>query len=103
MSGQPDASDMAAPWRAPTVSWVPAGCGVGNVGVVAVSDAAPARRLRLALDMFEFGEQMQRARLRRRRPQASDAEIDEAVRLWLLSRPGATLGDAEGRPSQRFA
>jgi hypothetical protein len=53
--------------------------------------------------MFEFGEQMQRARLRRRRPQASDAEIDEAVRLWLLSRPGATLGDAEGRPSQRFA
>lgn len=78
------------------------GTALGNVGVVAVSDA-PARRLRLALDMFEFGEQMQRSRLRRLNPQASDAEIDEAVRSWLLARPGAALGDADGRPSQRFA
>jgi hypothetical protein len=53
--------------------------------------------------MFEFGEQMQRARLRRLNPQASDAEIDDAVGAWLLARPGATLGDADGRPSQRFA
>jgi len=52
--------------------------------------------------MFEVGEQMQRSRLRRLNPQASDAEIDEAVRSWLLARPGATFGDADGRPSQRF-
>ncbi|HET8684181.1 MAG TPA: hypothetical protein VFM54_20250 [Micromonosporaceae bacterium] len=57
------------------------------------SSDAPARRLRLALDMFELGEQMQRSWLRRLNPQASDAEIDEAVRSWLLARPGATLGD----------
>jgi len=68
-----------------------------------VSDSAAARRLRLALDMFEFGEQMQRARLRRLNPDASEADIDAAVQSWLLARPGAPLGDAVGRPSHRFA
>lgn len=68
-----------------------------------MSDSAAARRLRLALDMYEFGEQMQRARLRRLNPEASEADIDAAVRSWLLARPGAPAGDAEGRPSRRFA
>jgi hypothetical protein len=67
-----------------------------------VSEPA-ARRLRLALEMFEFGEQMQRSRLRRLHPDVSDAEIDEKVRSWMLSRPGAALGDGVGRPSSRFA
>jgi Rv0078B-related antitoxin len=58
--------------------------------------------LRLALDMYEFGEQMQRARLRRLHPNATDGEIDAAIASWLLSRPGAPLGDAVGRPSHRF-
>jgi hypothetical protein len=68
-----------------------------------VSTSAAARRLSLALDMYELGEQMQRARLRRTNPAASEAEIDASIRSWLLTRPGAVLGDGEGRPSARFA
>jgi len=61
-----------------------------------------AKRLRLALEMFELGVQAQRSRLRRLHPGASDAEIDAKVRAWMLSRPGAALGDGVGRPSSRF-
>jgi hypothetical protein len=52
--------------------------------------------------MYEFGEQMQRARLHRINPEASEADIDAAVASWLCTRPGAPLGDAPGRPSRRF-
>jgi Rv0078B-related antitoxin len=68
-----------------------------------MSDSAAARRLRLALDMYEFGVQMQRARLRRLNPAASEADIDVAVQKWLLTRPGAAEGDGVGKPSHRFA
>jgi hypothetical protein len=62
-----------------------------------------AARLRLALDMYELGENMQRARLRRERPAATDAEIESAIELWLTTRPDAPFGDAAGRPSTRFS
>jgi hypothetical protein len=52
--------------------------------------------------MYEFGERMQRARLHRLNPEASEADLDAAVGSWLTARPGAPLGDASGRPSQRF-
>ena len=68
-----------------------------------MSPSAAARRLILALDMYELGEHMQRARLRRLNPAATEADIDTAIRSWLLTRPGANLGDAEGHPSSRFA
>lgn len=61
-----------------------------------------AQRLRLALDMFDVGEQMQRARLRREHPDASDEEIDAKVRAWLRRRPGAEHGDFPGPDSRRF-
>ena len=67
-----------------------------------MSNEAAARRLRLALDMYETGEQMQRMRLRRLRPSATDAEIEAAVRAWRISRPGAPTGDSAGRTSHRF-
>ncbi|MFF3226724.1 hypothetical protein ACFYV7_28285 [Nocardia suismassiliense] len=66
-------------------------------------EESPAQRLRLAFEMYDFGVRMQRARIRRTRPGATEAEIEEAVQDWLLSRPGAPLGDALGRPSTRFA
>jgi hypothetical protein len=69
---------------------------------VVVNDSPIAKRLRIALDMFEFGEQMQRARLRRLHPDATDDDIEAAIASWLMSRPGAPLGDAIGRPSHRF-
>jgi hypothetical protein len=66
-------------------------------------DESPADRLRLALDMYELGENMQRARFRREQPAATDAEIDSAITLWLSTRPDAPFGDAVGRPSSRFS
>jgi hypothetical protein len=66
-------------------------------------DESAADRLRLALDMYELGENMQRARLRRQRPQATDMEIESAVDQWLSSRSDAPIGDAAGRPSDRFS
>lgn len=62
---------------------------------------AAARRLRLALDMFEVGEQMQRQRLRRSAPDVPDHEIDTAVRAWRVHRPGAEDGDCAGPVSRR--
>jgi hypothetical protein len=67
-----------------------------------VSSDDPAARLRQALDLSEFGERMQRQRLRRARPEATEAEIDGQVREWLLRRPGAEHGDHPGTRSRRF-
>jgi hypothetical protein len=67
-----------------------------------VADPQVARRVRLALDMYEFGEQVQRSRLRRCYPGATADEIEARLRAWRRSRPGAAGGDAVGRPSQRF-
>jgi hypothetical protein len=66
-------------------------------------DSQAAQRLRLALDMYEFGERAQRSRLRRRRPDAPDSEIEAEMRAWRESRPGAPGGDATGKPSRRIA
>ncbi len=67
-----------------------------------MSDAGVQERMRLALDMYELGERMQRARLHREWPSADDAEIEAAVDTWRQQRPGAEFGDAPGRPSRRF-
>jgi Rv0078B-related antitoxin len=52
-----------------------------------------AARLRLAVDMADFGIDLQRQNLRRRHPDASEREIDELLDQWLLERPGAPEGD----------
>ncbi len=68
-----------------------------------VDERAAARKLRLALNMYEVGERFQRQRLRRAQPTATDAEIENQVRAWRESRPGAAESDGYGRPSARFA
>jgi hypothetical protein len=65
--------------------------------------SATIQRLRIALDMYEVGEQMERQRLRRRTPEASDAQIEAQVAAWRRRRPGAEGGDCPGHPSPRFA
>jgi Rv0078B-related antitoxin len=60
--------------------------------------AAAARRLRLAFDLYQTGEDMMRQRLRREHPDLSAAEIEALVMEWLLERPGAEFGDACGKP-----
>jgi Rv0078B-related antitoxin len=52
--------------------------------------------------MYEVGEQMQRMRLRRDRPDADVADIEAAVDRWRMTRPGAETGDSAGRTSTRF-
>ncbi len=56
-----------------------------------------AARFRLALQLYDFGEQMLRQRSRRKHPGATAAQIDEWVAQWLERRPGAEDGDAQGR------
>jgi hypothetical protein len=57
-----------------------------------------ATKLRFSLAMSEDGFAMKRQQLRRRNPEADDAEIERLFRLWLQDRPGAELGDGFGRP-----
>lgn len=43
----------------------------------------PAEKLRQALDMMTMGIELQRANLRRRYPDESDAEIQARLQRWL--------------------
>jgi hypothetical protein len=66
--------------------------------VDAIDRRLVAERFRLTLDLFELAERMLRQKLRRKHPDATDAEIDAMIAEWLERRPGAELGDGEGRP-----
>lgn len=57
-----------------------------------------AARLRTAFDLFELGESMRRAQLRREHPDSTDEEIEALLVAWLQTRPGAEHGDSWGRP-----
>lgn len=62
----------------------------------------PATRFRIALELHDLGVRMQRQRLRREHPDWTDAQLREAMRAWMLERPGAEHGDAVGTPSTRL-
>jgi hypothetical protein len=57
---------------------------------------ALSKRLRTALALHDSGVAMRRAQLRARDRAASDEEIERRLAVWLRTRPGAPLGDAEG-------
>jgi hypothetical protein len=57
-----------------------------------------AARFKTTLALFEMGEAMLRQKLRRKHPEANEAEIEAGVREWLGRRPGAEHGDGVGRP-----
>jgi len=67
-----------------------------------IRDPEVLKRMELAFDLYEAAEEIMRQNLRRRNPGASEEEIEEGIREWLRRRPGAELGDAEGRPGHRF-
>jgi hypothetical protein len=68
-----------------------------------MDDTAPAReilaeKLRVSLALSEDGFALKRQQLRRRFPEADEAEIDRLFRAWLQDRPGAEYGDGVGTP-----
>lgn len=46
-----------------------------------------AERLRIAMELRDFGIEMYRQRMIRENPQATDTEIDALVWAWLLAPP----------------
>lgn len=61
-------------------------------------EPSPGERLRIALDLFELGEDVMRQNLRRAHPGETAEQIEERLSQWLLIRPGAEHGDGTGRP-----
>ena len=59
-------------------------------------------KMRIAIDLFETAVDLQRQNLRRRHPDATEREIEERLGAWLQDRPGAELGNGQGRPARRF-
>ncbi len=60
-------------------------------------------RMQTAFELYEAAEQIMEQNLRRRHPELSAEEIEERMVAWLRHRPpGAELGDAVGRPMERF-
>ena len=57
-----------------------------------------AARFAMIFDLFDCAVEMVRQNERRRNPSATVEELEAAVGRWLLERPGAELGDADGRP-----
>lgn len=58
---------------------------------------AAARRLEQALELADLAEEMRLLALRRKYPNATAADLAGQIRDWYAQRPGAELGDAEGR------
>lgn len=50
-------------------------------------------RFKVAVDLWETGVMLQRQRLRREHPTASEQQIEAIVTHWLQERPGAERGD----------
>ena len=67
-----------------------------------IRDPKVMSRMRMAFDLYETAEAIMRQNLRRRFPDAEEAEIERRLVAWLRSRPGAEHGDGPGRPSRRF-
>jgi hypothetical protein len=67
-----------------------------------IRDPLVMSRMRMAFDLYETAEAIMRQNLRRRFPDAPEAEIERRLGDWLRRRPGAEHGDGIGRPSRRF-
>lgn len=61
----------------------------------------PADRLRLAMAMQREGTEMMRRNLRRKHPEASEAELDALLDEWLLSREPDAPGRCIAWPTRR--
>jgi len=64
------------------------------------TELTPAQKLELSLDLFAYGCDVMRQNLRRTHPGAGDEAIEELLRAWLRTRPGAEHGDGVGRQAK---
>ncbi|HWM92692.1 MAG TPA: hypothetical protein VN493_18145 [Thermoanaerobaculia bacterium] len=67
-----------------------------------IRDPKVMSRMKMAFDLYETAEAIMRQNLRRRFPDAQEAEIERLLVSWLRRRPGAEHGDGPGRPSRRL-
>lgn len=58
------------------------------------------QRLRIAIDLAQTGIEMQREKIRRKNPGATDDEIEALLGNWLRTRPGAEHGDGWAIPRE---
>jgi len=65
--------------------------------VESATELTPGQKLKMSLDMFAYGCDVMRQNLRRSHPAADGAAIEELLRAWLRTRPGAEHGDGVGR------
>lgn len=65
-------------------------------------DRVTAGKRNPVFDLNEMGIALMRMNLRRRHPDASEAEIHAMLVDWVRDRPGAPNGDAAGVASKRF-
>ncbi|RPF21753.1 hypothetical protein EDD34_2388 [Myceligenerans xiligouense] len=61
--------------------------------------ATYVEKFQVIVDMFEFGVQAYRQRMRREHPAASDEEIEGRVQTWLLQ-PSDRLGNQIHLPAR---
>lgn len=59
--------------------------------------STPSARLRIALDLFDLGEQMMRARLSREYPEWTEAQVQAAIEEWLRERSWPRDGVIQAR------
>jgi hypothetical protein len=57
----------------------------------------------IVFELQELGIEIMRSNLRRRHPEATEAEVEALLSAWLRERPAAPQGDAEGVSSDRFS
>jgi hypothetical protein len=70
---------------------------VPRPNVETATELTPAQKLQASLDMFSYGCDMMRQNLCRLHPNADDSAIEDLLRRWLRTRPGAEFGDGVGR------
>lgn len=85
-------SDGADAARAACAAWRP----VIKCVMQSTEEERAAEGIRWALDLFQAALEMLELRLRRQVPARSEDEIQRAIAAWLVHRPGADQGDAEG-------
>ncbi len=65
-----------------------------------IHDPEVLARAQITFDLCDAAEQIMRQNIRRRHPKLNEAEVEERLADWFLSRPE---GHSYGRPSKEWA